>query len=210
MAPSSQELEPPGNPERFNPGLSLPGHARAHRPGLLLRGRLVPGSLPQAEGGTQDGTRPYTPRTNGMAERFNGRVQREVLGITIHSHADLETLLHGFNRAYNARRQRVLGGVSPMRRSDDGSRASAAIKSRRQPRSAPRSVRRQGPHDRRSRQGRLASRQLGRRNRGALPAAGGQQLECSPHVAKMFSPTKRLLAPRQSALRPIQSRQDRT
>ena len=25
-------------------------------------------------------TRPYTPRTNGMAERFNGRVQREVLG----------------------------------------------------------------------------------------------------------------------------------
>ena len=58
-------------------------------------------------------TRPYTPRTNGMAERFNGRVQREVLGITIHSHADLETLLHGFNRAYNARRQRVLGGLSP-------------------------------------------------------------------------------------------------
>ena len=58
-------------------------------------------------------TRPYTPRTNGMVERFNGRVQREVLGITIHSHADLETLLHGFNRAYNARRQRVLGGRSP-------------------------------------------------------------------------------------------------
>ena len=48
-----------------------------------------------------------------MAERFNGRVQREVLGITIHSHADLEILLRGFNRAYNARRQRVLGGLSP-------------------------------------------------------------------------------------------------
>jgi len=58
-------------------------------------------------------TRPYTPRTNGMVERFNGRVQREVLGITIHSHRDLEILLHGFNRAYNARRQRVLGGLSP-------------------------------------------------------------------------------------------------
>ncbi len=58
-------------------------------------------------------TRPYTPRTNGMVERFNGRVQREVLGITIHSHRDLEVLLHGFNHAYNARRQRVLGGVSP-------------------------------------------------------------------------------------------------
>jgi transposase InsO family protein len=58
-------------------------------------------------------TRPYTPKTNGMVERFNGRVQREVLGITISSHRDLETLLHGFNRAYNARRQRVLNGQSP-------------------------------------------------------------------------------------------------
>jgi transposase InsO family protein len=58
-------------------------------------------------------TRPYTPRTNGMAERFNGRIQREVLGITVASHRDLERLLAGFNRAYNARRQRVLGGRSP-------------------------------------------------------------------------------------------------
>jgi transposase InsO family protein len=58
-------------------------------------------------------TRPYTPRTNGMAERFNGRVQREVLGITVASHRDLERLLAGFNQAYNARRQRVLGGSSP-------------------------------------------------------------------------------------------------
>src|SRR3954462_9348953 len=53
-------------------------------------------------------TRPYTPKTNGMVERFNGRIQREVLGITVASHRDLETLLHGFNQAYNARRQRVL------------------------------------------------------------------------------------------------------
>src|SRR5215213_2652587 len=58
-------------------------------------------------------TRPYTPRTNGMAERFNGRVQREVLGITVSRHRDLERLLVGFNSAYNARRQRVLGGRSP-------------------------------------------------------------------------------------------------
>jgi hypothetical protein len=58
-------------------------------------------------------TRPYTPQTNGLAERFNGRVQREVLGITISSHMDLEHLLHGFNQAYNARRQRVLKGASP-------------------------------------------------------------------------------------------------
>jgi len=58
-------------------------------------------------------TRPYTPRTNGMAERFNGRVQREVLGITVAGHGDLERLLVGFNSAYNARRQRVLDGRSP-------------------------------------------------------------------------------------------------
>ena len=58
-------------------------------------------------------TRSYTPQTNGLAERFNGRIQREVLGITISSHADLEDLLHGFNQAYNARRQRVLKGASP-------------------------------------------------------------------------------------------------
>ena len=58
-------------------------------------------------------TRPYTPRTNGMVERFNGRVQREVLGITVAGHRELERLLAGFNRAYNARRQRVLDGRSP-------------------------------------------------------------------------------------------------
>src|SRR5689334_18447482 len=58
-------------------------------------------------------TRPYTPRTNGMVERFNGRVQREVLGVTVAGHRDLERLLEGFNQAYNARRQRVLDGRSP-------------------------------------------------------------------------------------------------
>ena len=58
-------------------------------------------------------TRPYSPHTNGMVERFNGRVGSEVLGITIRSHRDLERLLRGFNAAYNARRQRVLGGKTP-------------------------------------------------------------------------------------------------
>src|SRR3954447_16069766 len=58
-------------------------------------------------------TKPYTPRTNGMAERFNGRVQREVLAITVAAPRDLERLLAGFNSAYNARRQRVLVGRSP-------------------------------------------------------------------------------------------------
>jgi transposase InsO family protein len=58
-------------------------------------------------------TRPYTPKTNGMVERFNGRVQREVLGITLYSHSDLEIVLRGFNAAYTGRRQRVLKGLSP-------------------------------------------------------------------------------------------------
>ena len=48
-----------------------------------------------------------------MVERFNGRGPREGLGITLHSHADREILLQGLNRAYKARRQRVLKGVSP-------------------------------------------------------------------------------------------------
>ncbi len=57
--------------------------------------------------------RPRSPHTNGMVERFNGRVGSEVLGITIWSHRDLERLLRGFNAAYNARRQRVLDGETP-------------------------------------------------------------------------------------------------
>ena len=57
--------------------------------------------------------RPRTPQTNGMVERFNGRVSSEVLGITLSSHRALEQLLHGFNAAYNARRQRVLDGKTP-------------------------------------------------------------------------------------------------
>jgi len=58
-------------------------------------------------------TKPRTPQTNGMVERFNGRVGSEVLDITIYSHRDLEQLLRGFNAAYNDRRQRVLNGKTP-------------------------------------------------------------------------------------------------
>jgi len=61
-------------------------------------------------------TRPRSPHTDGMVERFNGRPgrQRGALGITIWSHhRDLERLLRGFNAAYNARRQRVLDGKTP-------------------------------------------------------------------------------------------------
>jgi transposase InsO family protein len=58
-------------------------------------------------------TKPYPPQTNGMVERFHRRMSSQVLGITIYSHRDLEQLLRGFNAAYNARRQRVLGGKTP-------------------------------------------------------------------------------------------------
>ena len=48
-----------------------------------------------------------------MVERFNGRVQREVLEIMLNSHTGLEIVLRGFNVAYNVRRQRVLNWLSP-------------------------------------------------------------------------------------------------
>jgi transposase InsO family protein len=63
-------------------------------------------------------TKPYTPQTNGMVERFNGRVASEVLGINVAGHADLEVLLRSFNHAYNRRRQRVLHGCSPIDKVD--------------------------------------------------------------------------------------------
>ena len=44
-----------------------------------------------------------------MAERFDGRIEREALTITVGSRRDLERLLKG----YNARPQRVLKGKSP-------------------------------------------------------------------------------------------------
>src|SRR3712207_8305991 len=57
--------------------------------------------------------RPYSPHTDGMVERFNGRVGGEVLAIAIWSHEQLERLLRGFNAAYKARRQRVFDGKTP-------------------------------------------------------------------------------------------------
>ncbi len=58
-------------------------------------------------------TKPRTPQTNGMVERFNGRIASEVLAINVYSHRALEQLMRGFNTAYNARRQRVLVGRTP-------------------------------------------------------------------------------------------------
>ena len=59
-------------------------------------------------------TKPYTPQTNGMVERFDGRIASDVLGINVAGHADLEILLTSFNHAYNRRRQRVIHGLAPI------------------------------------------------------------------------------------------------
>ncbi len=58
-------------------------------------------------------TKPRTPQTNGMVERFNRRIVSGVLDISIYSHRALEQLLRGFNAAYDTRRQRVLDGKTP-------------------------------------------------------------------------------------------------
>lgn len=55
----------------------------------------------------------YSPQSNGMVERFNGRVATDVLQVCVASHKDLEILLKGFCFAYNHRKQRGLAGLSP-------------------------------------------------------------------------------------------------
>lgn len=47
-------------------------------------------------------TNPYTPQTNGMVERFNGRIGREVLIMCIGTYNALERPLHGYKLAHNA------------------------------------------------------------------------------------------------------------
>jgi transposase InsO family protein len=105
-------------------------------------------------------TRPYTPRTNGMAERFNGRVQREVLGIAVAGHRDLERLLAGLSSAYDA--LPPAGAGRPLARGGRP-RAPGAGREPRQPRPPPttRPLRpAQGHAGRRACQRRLAARQL--------------------------------------------------
>ncbi len=65
-------------------------------------------------------TKPRTPQTNGLVERFNGRIGSEVLTIAIYSHNQLEQLLRG----YNARLQRVLEGKQRIRSLLSGSQPS--------------------------------------------------------------------------------------
>ncbi|GAC89146.1 transposase [Gluconobacter thailandicus NBRC 3257] len=59
-------------------------------------------------------TKAYSSQTNGMVERFNGRVATEALQVCVASHEDLEILLKGFCFAYNHRKQRALAGLFPV------------------------------------------------------------------------------------------------
>jgi len=59
------------------------------------------------------------PQTNGIVERFNGRIASEILGINVAGHSYLEILLAGFTRAYNRRRQRVLQGSFPRQKVEE-------------------------------------------------------------------------------------------
>ncbi len=49
----------------------------------------------QDQGVDRRRTRAYSPQTNGMVERFNGRIATEVLPINVAHHVDLEALLRG-------------------------------------------------------------------------------------------------------------------
>lgn len=85
-------------------------------PVLTDNGSVTQGSLPRNRHRPRrvlPYTRPRTPQTNGVVERFNGRISSEALGINITSYCALEQLLRGFNTVYNAGCQRVLDGITP-------------------------------------------------------------------------------------------------
>ena len=70
-------------------------------------------------------TRPYTPRTNGMVERFNRRIAEAIAGAprfrgdarrrgTFASHAERAAFLHDFVEGYNHTRLRCLAYRAPV------------------------------------------------------------------------------------------------
>ena len=60
-------------------------------------------------------TKPRSPQTNGMVERFNGRIAELLKGRRFDSRAHLEELLQDYQRAYNHQiPQRALDHQTPI------------------------------------------------------------------------------------------------
>jgi transposase InsO family protein len=59
-------------------------------------------------------TKPRTPRTNGMVERFNGRIGRKVLVMCVGTHDALERLLQGYNLQPCLQRPPAAGPQRPL------------------------------------------------------------------------------------------------
>jgi hypothetical protein len=60
-------------------------------------------------------TKPYTPKTNGMIERFNRRISEVLKSTHFRSAQELEQTLLGYARVYNHQiPQKALGHISPV------------------------------------------------------------------------------------------------
>jgi len=70
--------------------------------------------LCQAFGIEHRWTQPRTPKTNGMVERFNGRVSEVVQQTRFASGAELQATLNSCMLTYHHIPQRALGHLSPV------------------------------------------------------------------------------------------------
>ena len=65
-------------------------------------------------------TKPRTPRTNGMVERFNGRIEEVLQSHHFRSGEELETTLHRYVVLYNQQLpQSALGSKTPLQAMKD-------------------------------------------------------------------------------------------
>ena len=77
-------------------------------------GRHVFDKMCQIEGIEHRLTRPYTPQTNGLVERFNGRIEEILKQHHFNTYSQLMDTLNKYLRCYNfVNKQRVLNNKSP-------------------------------------------------------------------------------------------------
>lgn len=99
MLHPTQELEPPANPARFSHEFN---RLCAE---LTIEHRLTP---------------PRSPQANGMAERFNGRIDDVLQGNHFRSGEELEATLHRYVWLYSQKLpQSALGSRSPLQAMKD-------------------------------------------------------------------------------------------